>query len=176
MNTFRCKNYPPEFNLDKTIAKEYFREFGKLKRVVFKPKLRLCTVEYFTKESFLKALNNAGEYKGNIFEVSVETTNDAKRKRTIKTEKPIWVDDNEVEAELKAMSGVGGRSILFPSEGNVIKFYLCVHVNIYCHKILGITSKPVKRKKTNVWNVGMKKNLHVWDDNKGSVVRYKRII
>lgn len=100
----RCRNYPPEFNLDKTIAKDYFRQFGKLKRVVFKPKLRMCTVEYLTQESFLKAVQNAGEYQGSIFEVFVEKPHETK-KRSEKIP-PSWMND-DIEAELKAMHGVG---------------------------------------------------------------------
>lgn len=117
---FRCTNYPSEFNLDKTIAKDYFRQFGNLKRVIFKPKISICTVEYSTKEGFLKALNNAGEYKGSIFEISVDNAA-AKKKRTPKPTKPIWFDDNEVEAELKAMSGVGGNSDLSALKSEIFK-------------------------------------------------------
>lgn len=93
--------------MDKTIAREYFRQFGKLKRLLFKPLVRICTAEYLTREDFLKALNNAGDYKGSVFDVFVEKSTETKKKETAKSSKHIWVDDKEVEAELKAMSGVG---------------------------------------------------------------------
>lgn len=122
-NIFSCKNYPSEFNLDKTIAKDYFRQFGKLKRVVFKPKDSICTVEYLTKQGFLKALKNAGEYNGSLFEVSDDDGAEAKKKKHAKPIKPIWLDDNEVESELKAMSGVGANSSLVPVESNIQTFF-----------------------------------------------------
>lgn len=89
--------------------------------MIFKPKIRICTVEYSTKEGFLKALNNAGEYKGSIFDISLDNATATKKKKTAKLSKPIWFDENEVEAELKAMSGVGGRSDLSGLESNILK-------------------------------------------------------
>lgn len=77
-------------------------------------------MEYSTKEGFLKALNHAGEYKGSIFEVFLDVAT-IKKKKTPKPSKPVWFDDNEVESELKAMSGVGGRSDLSTFESNVLK-------------------------------------------------------
>ncbi|XP_018570811.1 germinal-center associated nuclear protein [Anoplophora glabripennis] len=108
-----CRNYPSEFILDKNLAKEYFRQFGKLKRLTFKPKLRICTVEYANRDSYLNALNNAGEYKGTIFKVSSEKSPESK-KRKMKNPEPIWVDDDEVGAELAAMGGFAPKGYTFP--------------------------------------------------------------
>nr|CAI5842912.1 unnamed protein product [Callosobruchus analis] len=112
-DTFKiiCKDYPSEFVLDKNVAKEYFRQFGKLKRVTFRPKLRMCTVEYANKESCMNALGHAGEYKGTIFEVMQNTSPDAKKKpEKSKNQGPIWVDKDEIEAELEAMMGITPKS------------------------------------------------------------------
>lgn len=90
-----------------------------MKRVLFKPKFRICCVEYLTKDGFLKALNNAGEYRGNMFEVSVDNTVETKKKKNATPSKPVWLDDVEVEDELKAMSGVGTKSNLFTQKGKI---------------------------------------------------------
>ncbi|CAH1973042.1 unnamed protein product [Acanthoscelides obtectus] len=111
-----CKDYPSEFILDKNVAKDYFRQFGKLKRVTFRPKLRLCTVEYANKDSYMNALSRAGEYKGRIFEVIKNQSPETKRKpsdeKNTKTDKqePIWVDKDEIYAELEAMMGMAPKS------------------------------------------------------------------
>lgn len=89
--------------------------------MIFKPKLRICTVEYSTKEGFLRAVNNAGTYKGNIFEISVDTGPEVKKKKVPKANKPVWLDDNEVEAELNAMCAIGDTA-LSTSEGNSRKY------------------------------------------------------
>ncbi|VEN34558.1 unnamed protein product [Callosobruchus maculatus] len=106
-----CKDYPSEFVLDKNVAKDYFRQFGKLKRVTFRPKLRICTVEYANKESCMNALSLGGEYKGTKFEVMQNISPDAKKKPE-KSEAPIWVDKDEIEAELEAMMGLTPKSHL----------------------------------------------------------------
>nr|CAH7759709.1 unnamed protein product [Callosobruchus chinensis] len=106
-----CKDYPSEFVLDKNVAKDYFRQFGKLKRVTFRPKLRICTVEYANKESCINALSRAGEYNGKIFEVMQSISPDAKRKpEKSKNQATIWVDKDEIEAELEAMMGLAPKS------------------------------------------------------------------
>uniref|UniRef100_A0A6P7H8J5 Protein xmas-2-like n=1 Tax=Diabrotica virgifera virgifera TaxID=50390 RepID=A0A6P7H8J5_DIAVI len=99
-----CQDYPPEFILDKNVAKQYFKQFGKFKRITFKPKARCCTVDYVNEESYLKALNNAGDYRGITFSVFKEDIL-PKKKETSKRTLPIWVDTGEIEAELAAMSG-----------------------------------------------------------------------
>lgn len=120
--------------MDKTIAKEYFRQFGELKRVVFRPKVQSCTAEYYTQEGFLNALNNAGEYKGSVFKVSAEKTSGTKKKKVSKSDKRIWIEDNEIEAELEAMFGVGHDSENHSASVPVL-----------------IPEK--KEKKTRLWNV-----------------------
>lgn len=114
---FSCKNYPSEFILDKNLAKEYFRQFGKLKRLTFKPKLRICTVEYTNRDGYLNALNNSGEYNGTVFKVSGEKSPESKKK-TVKNSEPIWIHDDEVGAELAAMGGFAPKNYNFP-EGTI---------------------------------------------------------
>ncbi|KAG5891307.1 hypothetical protein JTB14_002868 [Gonioctena quinquepunctata] len=104
-NKIICQDYPSEFILDKTVAKEYFRQFGKLKRLVFKPKLRLCSVEYADEKSYQNALYNAGEYKGVNFKVSAEKSPEVKKKKVVARTDPIWLDKNEIQDELAAMAG-----------------------------------------------------------------------
>ncbi|XP_072379347.1 uncharacterized protein xmas [Diabrotica undecimpunctata] len=107
LNSYKiiCQDYPPEFILDKNVAKEYFKQFGKLKRITFKPKARCCTVDYVNEEGYLKALNNAGDYRGTTFSVFKLEDTLPKKKETSKRTVPIWVDTGEIEAELAAMSG-----------------------------------------------------------------------
>ncbi|XP_056635223.1 uncharacterized protein LOC130444197 [Diorhabda sublineata] len=113
-----CHDYPAEFLLDKTIAKEYFKQFGHIKRIVFRKKVRSCVVEYGNQEDYLKALNNAGNYKGITFNVSSLTENLSTSKTNLINKNHMWIDNEEIEAELAAMSGqasnliqsVGGQS------------------------------------------------------------------
>ncbi|KAJ8943273.1 hypothetical protein NQ318_017291, partial [Aromia moschata] len=102
---------PPKFFLDKNLAKQYFRQFGRLKRVTFKPKLRVCTVEYTSADSFLNALNNAGEYNGTFFKVKAEKSPEVKNK---KVKNPLWIDNDEVNSELEAMSGFAPKTYTLP--------------------------------------------------------------
>ncbi|CAG9856572.1 unnamed protein product [Phyllotreta striolata] len=106
-----CQEYPPEFYIDKNIAKAYFKQFGKLKRLQFRPALRTCTVEYANQEGYLKALNNAGEYRDRTFVVlghpSEQKSNPAMKANAKKD--PVWVDRDEIEAELEAMSGIAPK-------------------------------------------------------------------
>lgn len=100
-----CTDYPSEFILDKNLAKVYFKQFGKLKRVTFKPKLRICTVEYANEEGYLEALSNAGKYKGTTFTVTTSIEKMKSEKKLDKRKETVWVDKDEIEAELEAMSG-----------------------------------------------------------------------
>lgn len=74
-----------------------------MKRVIFKPRLRICTVEYASKDSLLQALNNAGDYNGTAFEVYVEKS-EVKKKKATKRSNPIYLEDKEIMEELQAMS------------------------------------------------------------------------
>lgn len=115
---FSCKNYPSEFILDKDLAKEYFRQFGKMKRMVFRPKQRICTVEYVNKESFIKALNNAGEYQGQLFKVHAEKSPEVKKKK-VGEKRPRYIDNDEIKAELEAMGGIAPKTHNLP-EGKIL--------------------------------------------------------
>ncbi|CAH1116423.1 unnamed protein product [Phaedon cochleariae] len=122
-NKILCKDYPSDFILDKNLAKEYFRQFGKLKRVIFKSKSRICTVEYQEEEGFQNALRNAGEYKGTIFSLTAaHKSPERKRKKGANHDDPIWVDKEEVQAELEAMSGGSSRNYNLPTDStNILK-------------------------------------------------------
>lgn len=100
-----CHDYPTEFLLNKTIAKEYFKQFGHIKKIIFRKKLKCCVVEYGNQEDCLKALNNAGNYKGITFNVSSLTDNVSKSKKNVINKNHMWLDNEEIESELAAMSG-----------------------------------------------------------------------
>nr|XP_023016688.1 uncharacterized protein LOC111506005 isoform X1 [Leptinotarsa decemlineata] len=105
-----CRDYPSDFFLDKAVAKDYFLQFGKVKRLIFKPKVRICTVEYVNKEDYLNALNNAGDYNGVNFKVSTEKSLEVKKKKLPARTEPIWIDKDEIQAELAAMSGNSSKN------------------------------------------------------------------
>ncbi|KAJ8979976.1 hypothetical protein NQ317_013725 [Molorchus minor] len=107
-----CSNYPSEFMLDKNLAKEYFRQFGKIKRISFKSKLRTCTIEYVNKEGFLKALNTAGEYNGKFFKVTAEKPPEEKKKKL--AQPPLYLDNDDIKAELEAMGGYAPKDYNTP--------------------------------------------------------------
>ncbi|KAJ8922913.1 hypothetical protein NQ315_001455 [Exocentrus adspersus] len=155
-----CTNYPSDFILDKNLAKEYFRQFGKLRRLTFRPKQRICTVEYTTRDGYLNALNNSGEYKGAIFKVSSEKSPETK-KRKAKSARPIWVEDDEVNAELAAMSGLASENYSFSEEvdtsGGLIE--------VKAKKIAKLkrswpTSSPIKAKKKSKDREKVAPNVH----------------
>lgn len=111
----RATNVPFEFFENRDGAKKYFRRFGKVKLVMFKPKTRSVLVEYGNEDSMLNALELAGEYKGNIFHIARDPGFSSKKK----DEDPDWLDDPEVRAELEAMGGFGvSRSYNLRGEGN----------------------------------------------------------
>lgn len=76
-------------------------------------------MEYTSRDGYLNALNNSGEYKGTIFKVSSEKSPESK-KRKLKNPEPIWIDDDEVGAELAAMGGFAPKSYNNFSDGNIV--------------------------------------------------------
>ncbi|CRL01712.1 CLUMA_CG014928, isoform A [Clunio marinus] len=58
-----ASNLPETFIVDKQVAKEFFSQFGTVKRIIFRPKRLECTVEYETIESAQQALNYQANFK-----------------------------------------------------------------------------------------------------------------
>ncbi|KAL3273963.1 hypothetical protein HHI36_015385 [Cryptolaemus montrouzieri] len=99
-----CKNLPKIFFDDKNVAKNHFRRFGRIKKIVFKPKSKGCTVEYATEDGAQKAVKLGGIHENHIFEVVKDDPLD-KRKRIKKDDDPDWLPDPDVLEELNAMCG-----------------------------------------------------------------------
>lgn len=66
---FRCTHYPEIFELDKSVCKEYFRQFGKVLRVIFKPRQRAIVIQYINKNDYFNALAGPSEYEGHPFKL-----------------------------------------------------------------------------------------------------------
>lgn len=70
---FRCTNMP-ESLLDANNAKKHFSKFGKVTKIILRPKKQMCVIEYDLPASAKRALLNAGAYDGFMFDV-VRTKN-----------------------------------------------------------------------------------------------------
>ncbi|CAH0563729.1 unnamed protein product [Brassicogethes aeneus] len=102
-----CSNYPEEFMENKKLAKQYFMQYGEIKKLIFRKVSKVIIVEYEKYFNMLNALSNAGEYNGKKFKVSVEKkVSPTKKKRVHKEVDPDWVDDPAVREELEAMGGL----------------------------------------------------------------------
>lgn len=78
---------------DKQAAKEFFGQFGVIKRFIMRPKRNECTVEYEKVEAAQRAQNYEGEIK--IF-------------ATQRTPEPDYIDP-DVQSELDLMYPVSSR-------------------------------------------------------------------
>lgn len=67
-NSITCTNVPQSL-LTKVAAKEYFMLFGNLLKIAIRPKKRIITMIYATKEEATVAYNKSGEYLGKKFNV-----------------------------------------------------------------------------------------------------------
>ncbi|RZC37283.1 xmas-2 [Asbolus verrucosus] len=105
----RAINVPLEFFENRDMAKKYFRRFGKVKLVMFKPKRRALVIEYANEDSMLNALEVAGEYNGHVFNVMRDTETVVKKKKVKKDPDPDWTEDADVKAELEAMGAFGPK-------------------------------------------------------------------
>lgn len=92
----------------KSTSKEYFSQFGRIVRMVLKPKIRVCIIEYDNNDSLELALAHAGDFNGHKFDVVREPCPAMKKKHTKQDEDPDWDFDPEVQEELKAMGGIFG--------------------------------------------------------------------
>lgn len=97
---------PPQFFENREVAKRYFRRFGKVKLVTFRPKRHTLLIEYANEDGMLNALEIAGEYNGHIFKITRDTQTIIKKKTPKKDPDPDWTDDPEIRAELEAMGGI----------------------------------------------------------------------
>lgn len=85
---------------------------------MFKPKKNALLVEYANEDSMLNALEVAGEYNGQFFNVTRDTQIIPKKKKGKKNPDPDWTDDPEVRSELEAMGAFGPqRAYELRSEG-----------------------------------------------------------
>ncbi|KAK9888021.1 hypothetical protein WA026_000305 [Henosepilachna vigintioctopunctata] len=98
-----CKNIPNIFFEEKNVAKDHFRQFGRIKKMVFKPKSRICTVEYISKGSVQKAMDFGCKFGNHMFEINRDIP--LKISRKMKKDDPEWLPDPDVLEELNAMCG-----------------------------------------------------------------------
>ncbi|XP_066262482.1 protein xmas [Euwallacea similis] len=64
-----CSLYPDIFDLDRSLCKSYFRQYGKIVRLIFKPKQRSIVIEFTNLNDYLNALAGPSEYEGHSFKV-----------------------------------------------------------------------------------------------------------
>ncbi|KAF7282533.1 hypothetical protein GWI33_002567 [Rhynchophorus ferrugineus] len=114
-----CSDYPEEFELDRSLCKGYFREFGKVQRIIYKQKQRVIVIEFTNEKDYLNALENAGVYGRHVFvvqpfESKAQPVHTQAQTLTVKKKirdkidrkyKVSYVDNNEVINELAAMGG-----------------------------------------------------------------------
>ncbi|XP_014095342.3 protein xmas [Bactrocera oleae] len=91
-----CEKIPDLF-LDKLVAKNHFSKFGKITRFILRPSRQSCTVEYETEAQAERALDQAGDFNGQEFQIEFATREVAHVQNTEE-----WVNP-EVQAELDAM-------------------------------------------------------------------------
>ncbi|XP_060522583.1 protein xmas isoform X2 [Cylas formicarius] len=103
-----CTDYPLEFDSDKLLCKSYFKQFGKIRKIVVKHKQRALLVEYANENGCQNALQNAGEFKGHFFNVS-RSESVPTRKKVVKKHSLSYIDSDEIQAELAAMGGTSNQ-------------------------------------------------------------------
>ncbi|OXU28997.1 hypothetical protein TSAR_015026 [Trichomalopsis sarcophagae] len=100
----------PDSLLVKSVAKEYFEQFGEILKITIRPKRKIITVYYGTKVEASEAYNNTGSFLGHDFKV--EWTNSdlllkPKKKESIKGKiSSILNIDDDVKEELEALKGL----------------------------------------------------------------------
>lgn len=106
MNNFSCTHIPTEL-LNKNAARIHFRQFGRVVRMIIRPRSRACIIEYDCPENAQMAILNGGEYKGHVFSVNWHESQAVKKKKVKKDPDPDWVPDLEIQEELDAMAATG---------------------------------------------------------------------
>lgn len=97
----------PQVLLLKSAAKQYFSQFGRIHRLILRPKSRVVIIEYATEKAMQFALARAGEYDGQKFKTARDFKQVVRKKRVKKQDDPDWTLDPDVQAELEAM----GRTV-----------------------------------------------------------------
>ncbi|GBP32759.1 Protein xmas-2 [Eumeta japonica] len=95
-----CTNMP-ESLFDAAAAKRHFSKFGRVTKILMRPKHHMCIIEYDSPIAAERAVLNAGAYDGFTFDVTRQ-----RMRRSKKEDDPDWLPDSDVEEELSAMSGV----------------------------------------------------------------------
>ncbi|EFA02781.1 hypothetical protein TcasGA2_TC008518 [Tribolium castaneum] len=144
--TVKATDVPPEFFITRDIAKRYFRRFGKVKLVTFRPKRNTLLIEYSNEDGMLNALAVAGEYNGHMFNVIRDTETIVKRKKVIKNPDPDWTDDPEVKAELDAMGGFAPRTYDLRPEAMAVDVPETLVTKTKRQRWKGASPKPLKKK------------------------------
>lgn len=100
VTSITCTNMPDGL-FDANNAKRHFSKFGKVTKIILRPKKQMCIIEYETPVSAKKALLNAGAYDGFMFDVN--RTKNKVRRNSKKDDDPDWLPSADVEEELTAM-------------------------------------------------------------------------
>ncbi|XP_050297834.1 uncharacterized protein LOC126737128 isoform X2 [Anthonomus grandis grandis] len=130
-----CSLYPEIFDIDKSICRSYFRQYGKVLRMIFKPKQRTIVIEYTNQNDYLNALSGPSEYEGQSFKVETyqppspcptksqtEHLKKKQREKIVKKHKLTYlspeelkknhnvsyIENTEINEELAAMGGYKG--------------------------------------------------------------------
>lgn len=100
----------PDSLLVKSVAKEYFEQFGEILKITIRPKRKIITVYYGAKGEANEAYNNAGSFLGHDFKVEWTTSDillKPKKKETIKGKiASILNIDDDIKEELEALKGL----------------------------------------------------------------------
>ncbi|XP_014219433.1 germinal-center associated nuclear protein [Copidosoma floridanum] len=108
-NSITCVDVP-ESLLVKSVAKEYFEQYGEILKITVKPKRKIVIVYYPSKEIAKRAYNKAGNFLNQEFKIewtTPELLNKPKKKESIKGKiASILNIDDEVKEELEAMKGL----------------------------------------------------------------------
>ncbi|KAB0793365.1 hypothetical protein PPYR_12985 [Photinus pyralis] len=109
VSKIRCLDMPDEF-LKKSVARQFFEQFGEVQHIIIKPKSKICYVHYKTYEDAQRALFNANYYQGKKLNISKYSSR-PKTRQAKKDNDPIWLPDREVQEELAAMASINERSV-----------------------------------------------------------------
>ncbi|XP_044255219.1 protein xmas-2 isoform X2 [Tribolium madens] len=142
----KATDVPSEFFEARDNAKRYFRRFGKVKLVTFRPKRNTLLIEYANEDGMLNALEVAGEYNGHVFNVTRDTETVVKKKRPKKNPDPDWTDDPEIKAELVAMGGFAPRTYDLRPEAMAVDVPETQVPKLKRQRWKGASPKPQKKK------------------------------
>lgn len=111
-NSITCLNVPEKL-LTKTAAREYFSAFGNVSKITLKPRKASITVCYVNQDAANTAYRKGGQFMGQKFdlhwtnsETQLKSPVRKKVSRKDAVREFITADEDEVNAELKAMMGL----------------------------------------------------------------------